>query len=200
MNLIRRYKTRIVSLGDLFQSGFKDRRLFFYNILPLLSMGGRRYVSNIISAFKPKSNFKPTKVRSEVSFIEENGYSKPLGQLTSKQVEDILNYFKALKPHDPYRPHLGKFEWSSPPSDEVNMSYYENHEILNCPHILDFINDNKILSIAESYLGCKPLLDNIMAQWAYPNRSAAKGTQRFHRDLDCANNKIIFICNRHVKS
>lgn len=105
----------------------------------------------------------------------------------------LRTYFENLPCLDPYRAHLGSFAFDAPASPETNMGYYTAAQILAAPGVLDLFNDPVLLETAELYLGCKPLLDNIGAWWSYPGRPAAKGTQRYHRDLDSFGGFKMFI-------
>ncbi len=48
----------------------------------------------------------------------------------------MVGYFQATPCHDPYRPQLGRFAWNAPPSDEVNLGYFNWEEVIRAPHLL----------------------------------------------------------------
>ncbi len=88
------------------------------------------------------------------------------GPLPADVLADLVNHFKTTLCHDPYRPHLSRFKWDEPPSDEVNLGYFTWEEVIGAPHMLDLINNPDILQAAELWFGCKPTIDNIGASWS----------------------------------
>lgn len=73
------------------------------------------------------------------------------------------------------------------------MGYFSAADIVAAPHLMTLFNNPVVLEVAELYLGCKPLLDNLGAWWSYGDRPAAKGTQRYHRDLNSLRGFKLFI-------
>lgn len=180
-------RTRIPSLGGFARHVAADRRNLAYDLLPLFTTPRRRsLVARGLAALRPKSpGFAPS-VTSQVwvGQLDHDGIVRAIPPLDPARVEELRRYFEGVPCLDPYRAHLGSFAFDSPPSPETNMGYYSAEQILAGPGVLDLFNDPAILGAAELYLGCKPLIDNIGAWWSYPGRPAAKGTQRYHRDLD----------------
>ncbi len=180
-------KTRIPSFAGFFRRVRADRRNFAYDILPLFAHPrSRACVARVLAWRRPRSSgFTPsTAARDWAALLRRDGIVPSLPPVPVELVAEIRDYFEAIPCRDPYRAHLGPFRFDAPPSPETNMGYYDAGQILRAPHVLGLFNDPVILETAELYLGCKPLLDNCGAWWSYPGRPTAKGTQRFHRDLD----------------
>ena len=203
-----RLKTRVPSWQRFFERARADGRNVAYDLLPVLGLEARDRLSATLAAFQPKTqDFRPSlKAQGLNEALRQHGLSAMQGPLPPQITADLLAYFKATPCHDPYRPHLGSFKWSKPPSNEVNIGYYTSEEVIGAPHMLDVINNSDILGAAELWFGCKPTIDNIGASWSYPGRETAKGAQRFHRDFDCSRSFKLFIyltdvdetCGPHV--
>jgi hypothetical protein len=187
-----RLKTRVPDWRRFLARAREDRRTIAYDLLPVLGLKERLGVAKAIAAFRPKTaNFKPSDMARELALdLHARGLTAMQGPVP---VEDLLGYFQAIPCHDPYRPHLGRFQWDQPPSDEVNIGYFTWEEVIRAPGLLELANHPDILAAAELYFGCKPVIDNIGASWSYPGRDTAKGGQRFHRDYDCARSFKLFL-------
>jgi hypothetical protein len=68
--------------------------------------------------------------------------------------------------------------------DSVGMAEYDLVDIINCPHVLALANSERLLGLAEQYLGCKPTLSSLMLRWSFPTETPVGNVQRFHRDAD----------------
>lgn len=68
--------------------------------------------------------------------------------------------------------------------DAVRMAEYDLVDIINCPHLLALANSERLLGLAEQYLGCKPTLSSLMLRWSFPTETPVGNVQRFHRDAD----------------
>ncbi len=183
-----RLKTRIPDWRRFIERARQDGRAAAYDLLPVLGLGHRDRLSATYAAFQPKTPaFRPSgKARGLADALLHQGVTAMQGPLPGPILADLVAYFQATPCHDPYRPHLGRFRWDAPPSDEVNIGFFTAEEVIRAPHMLDLINNPDILGAAELWFGCKPTIDNIGASWSYPGREKAKGAQRFHRDFDCA--------------
>jgi hypothetical protein len=190
------FRTRIPSLSGFLERARHDRRNLAYDVLPLFaSPGRRRLVARGLAAIGPKTaGFSPSAhARNWAYQLGRDGIVPSIPPVPDDRVIALRQYFESIACRDPYRAHLGSFRYDAPASPETNMGYYEAAQILAAPGVLDLFNDPVILETAELYLGCKPLIDNIGAWWSYPGRPAAKGTQRYHRDLDSFGGFKMFI-------
>ncbi|MDI7776131.1 phytanoyl-CoA dioxygenase [Asticcacaulis sp. EMRT-3] len=185
-----RLKTRIPSLRHFAGRARTDSRNIAYDLLPVLGLGQRQALVQTLSAFAPKTpGLKlSARARALLEQLREEGVTDMQPAIDPGWLADLVTYFKATPCHDPYRPHLGSFRWDAPPSDEINIGYYSWNETLRAPHMAALMNQPDILAVAEAYMGCKPVIDNIGITWSYPGRETAKSVQRFHRDYDCARN------------
>ena len=61
---------------------------------------------------------------------------------------------------------------------------YPLERVLDCPAVLDAVNDPAVLGLAGRYLGCTATLSSLGIRWSFPTRADAEDTQLFHRDPD----------------
>ncbi|MBW6398025.1 phytanoyl-CoA dioxygenase family protein [Roseomonas sp. HJA6] len=61
---------------------------------------------------------------------------------------------------------------------------YDLQTIVDCPHLLEAVNDPELLSLAAAYLGCKPTLSSLGVRWSFPNAVGREDVQTWHRDCD----------------
>lgn len=190
-----RIRLRIPQWGSFVRRALNSRHDFAYDILPWWSLGMRDALAKLVAAISPKTPgfAPPPEAQRLAAEMWRDGYSSPLPPVPDDQLREMRDYFEALPCHDVYRPHLGRFRYDQVPSDEVNVAYYDYDEIVRAPHVFRIFNDPLVLQIAEIYLGCKPVLDNIGASWSFPGRTVAKGAQRHHRDLDTVRGFKMFI-------
>lgn len=189
-----RLKTRIPNGSRFLARAYDDRRHIAYDLLPVLDLKGRETVAKALRVIKPHTrDFTPSdRARDLDAQLRRDGITAPQPPLPAHVINDLVAYFKTEPCHDSYRPHLGQFMWDRPASDESNIGYFTDEQVLRAPHLLDLMNDRLLLETAELYLGAKPVIDNIGCAWRFPGRETPKGVQRFHRDFDCARNVKAF--------
>lgn len=74
--------------------------------------------------------------------------------------------------------------------DEANIVspryQFSGNEILQCPELQELVFDPSLLSFAQEYLECKPILDLIAFWWSAPFQGKGKSVaaQMYHFDLD----------------
>ncbi|OJJ19298.1 hypothetical protein BKI52_21020 [marine bacterium AO1-C] len=63
---------------------------------------------------------------------------------------------------------------------------FQMQQLLENPLLRKLIFDSSLLTVAQSYLGCKPILDLIAMWWSAPfnKKGAAEAAQMYHFDLD----------------
>ena len=104
-------------------------------------------------------------------------YLGPL--LPAHQVSDMVQF---LATRELVAPNGERFPTSAPlPS--AKLASYPIRTVLECPHVIAFINRPDILRIAAAYLDCMPTISGLRIDWSAP--ASTPGTvQQFHRDYD----------------
>ena len=60
-----------------------------------------------------------------------------------------------------------------------------SNELIDIPEVQDIVTDQKILNIAQNYLGSAPILDIISVAFSFPNhKNDSNAAQMWHIDLD----------------
>lgn len=101
-------------------------------------------------------------------------------------IEDLDKIIVAL--HDKpctnlYHPHLGSFSADNPPP-ESHLAHYAREDIVPISAALKIANNEEILALVQGYLGCKPVISNLLVWWSYPERKKPEYAQLYHRDFD----------------
>lgn len=154
--------------------------------------GNYKTVDKTRSIFK----FNDEDIGKIVSELDENGFCILDQKLPTEFVDQIYAFSKKTKvkgvlPTDNYR--QDGFRWSeeNTPDFFKNVSarcVYKIEDIINEPHIQKLTFDPFFLSIANSYLGVKPILALVYMWWSFcvPNKEqfAEVSAQAYHFDMD----------------
>ncbi len=73
-------------------------------------------------------------------------------------------------------------------------------DLWSSPHILEYATQDRILDLAQAYLGCTPTLYSINAFWSFPNRQPHPYSQLFHRDWEDYRSLVVFTLLTPVES
>jgi hypothetical protein len=195
-SLAEKFRARIPSVGQFLRQARTDPRSIAYNLLPIASTPqARDRLARLVARFRPKTpGFAPSETARRLhAQLETDGITAAQPLLPAGSVAELRHYFETTLCADPYRPHLGAFRFDAPASPETNMGYFSAPDVVAAPHLMKLLNDPDVLAAAELYLGCKPMLDNLGVWWSFGDRPAAKGTQRYHRDLDSLRGFKLFI-------
>jgi hypothetical protein len=110
-----------------------------------------------------------------------------LGRILSDgQVEAIHDHLRTKPVLLGHIPHSARGQVASldqVPSDG-NYACYNYIDLWSSPGLIQFATQDKVLDLAQTYLGCTPTLYSINAFWSLPNRASHKATQVFHRDWE----------------
>lgn len=100
----------------------------------------------------------------------------PLGRaLSSAQVAEIRQHLARCKTVPGYLPQR--------PVHGSPFESYAMADVLSAPGLLDFALQPRIVELAESVIGQKPVIYSAAAFWTQPGRGPVM-TQVFHRDFD----------------
>lgn len=123
-----------------------------------------------------------TRQNETLLHLQSAGYA-PMGSLlTPGQVDEVHTFLKEHPPYD-LRDRTRVVAGDTLP-DGVRYSEYRIADVLACPHLLEAINSPKVLAVAESYLGCKPTIAQMILRWTYATGLPDARFQLYHRDLD----------------
>jgi hypothetical protein len=148
--------------------------------LPALRGGIAALIARVIRASQGKLCTRT--YSQDVGELNRAGFVN-LGELLStQQCADIHVFLRGKALSDRYAEDK-LFTLDTVPA-AVGMAEYGLADIINCPHILALANSERLLVLAEQYLGCKPTLSSLMLRWSFPTDAPIGNVQRFHRDAD----------------
>lgn len=147
----------------------------------------RKYYANeiikIVNDNVPKiQNICNNKILNE---INKNGYSIVDNFLTNEEVNLLKDHVKDLKGYNFHIPGRALNCVPQIYSKELNWnicSYKTNH-LLSNHFILKLITRPDIVSLAQEYLGCLPIISSVNMWWSKYNGEKFH-TQQLHRDYD----------------
>jgi hypothetical protein len=144
----------------------------------------RKRIADCIAFFLPKSELILNSDEQDIYKTLCNvGFSKLPDVLSQRQIDEVINFLKDKPVFERYDKKKRTFHVDSPPLD-AHTGAYGNEDIVKCPHLLEAANNPTILNVAESLLGCKPTLSNIVIWHSFPNSGEAKNSENYHRDMD----------------
>ena len=118
-------------------------------------------------------------VNSIVQKIQQDGYYVHQCKLDRTIVEKLVKYAETT----PSSSMEDLFDIRHPLSPIYKFDMQQLFEDENIQHL---ITDQSFMAIAQSYLGCKPILD-LVSMWysvAYDNKRTSEAAQEYHFDMD----------------
>ncbi len=119
----------------------------------------------------------------ERQILEEQGYVMLPNLVKECEVDEVVTWLKEKPVYDRWNKAAGTFSIDEPP-DDCHTAPHLDTDIVNCPHLLRWANDPRVLSIVGQSLGGKPTLSNLTAWWSYPGHDEPQQAENFHRDVD----------------
>jgi hypothetical protein len=130
----------------------------------------------------------------EVTSVLETGCANLGRTLSDEQIEAIHAHLKPKRLLLGHVPQIGAETVASLDQVSSDKSYacYEYLDLWSSPHILEFATQDRMLDLAQAYLGCTPTMYSINAFWSFPNRQPHPYSQVFHRDWEDYRSLVIF--------
>ena len=120
---------------------------------------------------------------SNVDQLKENGFQLIDPVLTEEEIEDMSIYFRSKKMTNFYGIHES-FTLEQKPN-HVKMARTDTKTNLLCPHMIDLITNDKIISMASEYLSAPATLNCVFPLWSFKEANPKPiNMQLYHRDAD----------------
>lgn len=74
-----------------------------------------------------------------------------------------------------------------------NYACYRSLDLWKSPHLLELATEDRLLDLAQAYLGCVPTLCSLNAFWAMTDRPAEPQREAFHRDFEDFRSLAVFV-------
>jgi hypothetical protein len=144
----------------------------------------------------------PSSLSPEAQDAIANGCADLGRAMRGEQVQAIHAHLKSkhvLLCHDAHIGGASVPSLADVPADQ-NYACYEYLDLWSSPHILEYATQDRILDLAQAYLGCTPTLYSINAFWSFPNRQPHPYSQVFHRDWEDYRSLVVFTLLTPVES
>jgi hypothetical protein len=174
-------------------------------------MGGNRLVGRALLNYV-QERLPSTRSRNALNRFVTMALPKPLPLLSTAQplleeleqagnvylpelvpLESLLSLRRALEQqicYDPWQSESDDFQLAEAPESANNARI---RGVSKNPAAIAIANHSLVLSVVSNYLGCLPTIDDIVAWWSLPGRSAPKEEQFFHRDRDAVKFVKLFV-------
>ena len=156
----------------------------------------------VASVFVAADHALPANVRkassannpAEVKSVLETGCANLRRTMSDEQIRAIHAHLKPRRLLLGHVPQIGAESVASIDEVSPDKSYacYEYLDLWSSPHILEFATQDRVLDLAQGYLGCTPTMYSINAFWSFPNRQPHPYSQVFHRDWEDYRSLVIF--------
>ena len=156
----------------------------------------------VVQAFARADNELPPEVQSlrsrdmwsEGDTIRENGCVGLGRTLDDAQIASIHAHLRTkplLLGHDAHTTKNRVASLADVPAEQ-SFACYDYLDLWSSPHIIELATQDRVLDIAQAYLGCTPTLYSINAFWSLPNRQLHPYAQLFHRDWEDFRSFVVF--------
>jgi hypothetical protein len=135
-------------------------------------------LANTVCASKAASS--PAESAQPLETLRRNGIATIAPVFSAAQLDEVSAYLRD-KPVE--APDGREYRLAEIPAG-TRLASYPLGTILECPHLLEALNREDILAMAEAYLGARPLISATRVDCAFPTGGAPCDVQRFHRDYD----------------
>lgn len=177
-------------------TGKRQERAYQAMVGLFCTTGGRSndVISSVIRFLRPKANFslnveEKKLTESWAETLEKDGIA-PLGNYLAKETCEDLERWARTTPAvpKPDRPGLAKTLIPNPENPEAEGYYFLEQDLVNNTHIQRLMTDPKLLSLAQNYLGCEPILSIVAMWWScagkFSGDAARTLAQMYHFDMD----------------
>lgn len=119
--------------------------------------------------------------------LRGQGFTRLPLTIPPEAVNDIRAHFDANPVHR--GPHIYSFDGRPRRLDQIRRDYsmagYNYSQVVTAPHLLDVLNDPRLIDVIEEFMGCIPTLYSLHGWWSFPaSRPELIHSQYFHRDID----------------
>ena len=122
--------------------------------------------------------------KSRLGDLTREGFCA-LSPLAAGRLAEMRAYLEKLPV---YRDPKDRAAGSLCPRDEIrdrqHVGILDEQAVVNCPHFLETVLDDRLLGLVGQAMGAVPTLINLSAWWSFAHDDAPREAQLFHLDLD----------------
>lgn len=141
----------------------------------------RRFIVAILGAWIGKNSVKHERKGRLLEMLNEDGIVQLNQSLSDSQCDEIVGYLSSKLVHN--RDGTVKQTISDVRPNEISLWFHTVNDVLDCPHIMEFVSSTEVVQLSTEYLGCTPTLSGIVVQWSFPTNIPSV-VQKFHRDTE----------------
>ena len=180
-------------IGKIIKRVYPFRRIGFYLQRAIVDPRKRKKLADLFGKRLPAlPDAWKWGYAEEQQILENKGFVKLPLLATKSEVEEVVSWLKDKPVFDRWKKSAGTFSIDNPPSD-CHTALHLDADVVNCPHLLRWANDPRVLSIVGQAFGGKPTLSNLAVWWSYPGHSEPQQAENFHRDVDGLNFIKLFV-------
>lgn len=121
--------------------------------------------------------------------ITADGYAELPSLLNTTQCDQIVKYLLDKPAFNSYEDiydadALETFFAPENAPENCPVARYHPDVVVHAPYVMDVVNNEMVLKLAEAHLGCKPQITSIGLGWSIAGQDRATHSQLFHRDCD----------------
>ncbi|HEY4171294.1 MAG TPA: hypothetical protein VGM96_31170 [Reyranella sp.] len=144
----------------------------------------------------PAAIRQPHDGAADVEQLRQKGCLDLGSMLSADQAGDIGRHLAAARPllvgRVPAHSDGEIVALEAVPRDR-NYACYRSLDLWQSPHLLELATEDRLLDLAQAYLGCVPTLCSLNAFWALTDRPAEPRREAFHRDFEDFRSLAIFV-------
>lgn len=162
---------------------YPPRNIVFFLQRQVMKPSSRERLADLACRLLPSFPVADATARAAVADLDRDGYVMLPELVRQSEIGDVMRYLADKPVYDRWKPTAGSFEVDAAPSD-CHTAPYRDADVVNCPHVLRWANDPRVLEIAGRMLGAKPTISNLTIWWSYPGHDTPQEAESFHRDVD----------------
>lgn len=146
----------------------------------------REWIANRVAKARPSASAdRLTDVEiGEVKRLANDGFISLPGLITTEQIFEIKEYLRDKLCYNRNRPLQGDRFLPDQPPLGTHVAAYSDADTVNCPHVLQLANDERVLRLVGGYFKCRPTISNLSLWWSLKTDEAPEEAENFHRDID----------------
>ena len=170
-----------------------------HNLINAVSPEVRGALAEVVAeAIREELGFPPLPTAPEglVTDLRRQGIVELGPLLSADQTAALRAYLEPMPVYDGHTPTLSSGASPRPRKDMPAGAVFGSHQTTTClgaPFLMQAANDPRVLTLAESYLGCPPTIYTVSMWWSFPGDNDLATGQFFHRDYDDLRFCVLFL-------
>ena len=129
--------------------------------------------------------------------VKDDGIAKLGLAITPEQASEVAAYFES-------RPCLNRHIENAKSGDDIRRDVngsakdfafgcYTSEEIFSAPRLVELFTSDVVLDAVETFLGAWPMIFSVNTYWSFPQTTASRYGQEFHRDKSHPRFCVLFL-------